>query len=214
MSLHEICNSSCYSVSNMIDNSLLHDTYTGSTFPLFVTSRKVGYMAAKRTLREIKNQAALSAEALRIAKADPDPVQLQLRLLAAILQSEAYKALPQWRQAFMQGLCYGLALGRGVTAGVDVPLPAPAARPPNAPGAAAFEEEDFPEAPAAPVMSLAPEQIAQLQDLLARLQGPGAPPPATPPVITTKPQKRPVGARPRSVIRVDGHAVNRPMTAR
>jgi hypothetical protein len=136
-----------------------------------------------------------------------------LRLLAAVLQAEDYKKLPQWRQSFLQGLCTGLALGRGVTAGVDVPLPSPEARPPNGYEVPALEEEveeqETPLAPTAPALALAPEQIMALQELLARLR-PDAPvhrdaPPAPP--------RRP-GARPRTAIKVDGHSGTPPSASR
>lgn len=126
-------------------------------------------MVAKRTVREIKTSADLMCTALQQAQTDVDPATLKLRLLAAVLQAESYKKLPQWRQACLQGFCEGLALGRGITAGLAVETPIPSEKPPEATNEA-FESE----APSSSeIRSIRPPQpdIESLQRLLAIVQG-------------------------------------------
>lgn len=125
-------------------------------------------MTAKRTVREIKIQAELMALGMELAQTDIDPITLKMRLLAAVLQAENYKRLPQWRQACLQGFCEGLALGRGITAGIPVEVPVPSVAPPAA--SDAFESEP---PSSSEIRSIRPPQVdyARLKALHAELQG-------------------------------------------
>lgn len=136
-------------------------------------------MTARRTVREIKTQADLMALSLQIAQTDIDPVTLKMRLLAAVIQAESYKRLPQWRQSCLQGFCEGLALGRGITAGLKVETPIPSEAP--------LTEESLSQIPnSSETRSLRPpapdiEALQRLHAELTAMLAPGAPP-APPPV--------------------------------
>jgi hypothetical protein len=137
-------------------------------------------VTAKRTLREIKAQAELMAQAMSQAQQEPDVHTLKIRLLSAVVQAESYKRLPQWRQASVQGFCEGLAIGRGITQGVKVEPPAVAEEPP----AAVIEEKPAPvvELPPPPAPVVATADLARMErlqvelaQLLAKVQGGGQP---------------------------------------